>query len=294
MSKLLEDESMGLYYISEVTNEGCNTVESMEVVDKGHGIFFVKYEQTLQSFDVMNRNGRMYDADNIWECIQSEKIQSQLAHNGWFMELDHPMQIYKDKPLTPERIQSISFDRRCAVIKRPRIVGNLLKASIETTNNEFGEGIAKDIIAHGYQPMASARAIANLVNRNGKPYVLVKRLINYDLVNYASHREADVDRSSMNVVTKDITNGHITESDKNNIINGYDVMIPLKDILEAVGKNDINAQIIMESFDISPKNLIGFNDSHNQMIMKDNDNNLIYANISKESTKRVNDFFSNL
>jgi hypothetical protein len=228
----------------------------------------------------------MYDGDNIWECIQSEKIQSQLAHNGWFMELDHPMQIYKDKPLTPERIQSISYDRRCCVIKNPRRVGNLLKADIETLNTDKGEGLAKDIIAHGYQPMASARAIANLINRSGKPYVWVKRLITYDTVNYASHREADLDKGSMTTVVKDI---NISESSS---IDSYDVMIPLKDILEMVGKTDVNAQIIMESFDINPNNLIGFTDNHRQMIIKDNDSNLIYANISRESTKKVNDFFA--
>lgn len=290
MSNLLTDD-LGLYYISEISNEGINTIESMEVVDKGHGIFFVTYEQTLQSFDVLNRNQRFYDGDNIWECIQTEKIQSQLAHNGWFMELDHPMQVYKDKPLSPERIQSISYDRRCALIKKPRRVGNLLKATIETTNNNLGEGLAKDIIAHGYQPMASCRAIANIVNRGGKPYVMVKRLITYDTVNYASHREADSDKSSMNTVVKDI-NININESANNVNINSYDVMIPLKEILESVGKTDVNAQLIMESFEIDPNNLIGFNNTNTQMIMKDASNNMIYANISRESTKKVNDFFA--
>ena len=290
MSNLLTDD-LGLYYISEISNEGINTIESMEVVDKGHGIFFVTYEQTLQSFDVLNRNQRFYDGDNIWECIQTEKIQSQLAHNGWFMELDHPMQVYKDKPLSPERIQSISYDRRCALIKKPRRVGNLLKATIETTNNDLGEGLAKDIIAHGYQPMASCRAIANIVNRGGKPYVMVKRLITYDTVNYASHREADSDKSSMHTVVTDL-NININESANNVNINSYDVMIPLKEILESVGKTDVNAQLIMESFEIDPNNLIGFNNTNTQMIMKDASNNMIYANISRESTKKVNDFFA--
>ena len=296
MSNLLTDD-LGLYYISEISNEGVNTIESMEVVDKGHGIFYVTYEQTLQSFDVLNRNQRFYDGDNIWECIQTEKIQSQLAHNGWFMELDHPMQVYKDKPLSPERIQNISYDRRCAVIKKPRRVGNLLKATIETTNNDLGEGLAKDIIAHGYQPMASCRAIANIVNRGGKPYVMVKRLITYDTVNYASHREADSDKSSMNTIVKDI-NTPINEStniettiDKS-IVTFNDIMIPLKEILESVGKTDVNAQTIMESFEIDPKNLMGFNRDNTQMIMKDNSNNMIYANISRESTKKINDFFA--
>jgi glycerol-3-phosphate cytidylyltransferase-like family protein len=215
------------------------------------------------------------------------------------MELDHPMQVYKDKPLSPERIQNISYDRRCAVIKKPRRVGNLLKATIETTNNDLGEGLAKDIIAHGYQPMASCRAIANIVNRGRKPYVMVKRLITYDTVNYASHIEADSDKSSMNTVVKDI-NISVNESTTTNIkttiddsaIMFKDVMIPLKDILESIGKTDVNAQIIMESFEIDPKNLIGFNRDNTQMIMKDSTNNMIYANISRESTKKINDFFA--
>lgn len=290
MGKVLEGDPMGLYYISEVSNEGCNTLESVDVVDKGHGIFYVTYEQVLQSFDVLNRNGRKYDGNNVWSCIQnSEKIQSQLKHNGWFMEMDHPMQLYKDQPLTPERIRNISYDRRCAVIKNPRKVGSLLKARIETTNNNHGEGIAKDIIAHGYQPMASARAIANLINRNGEPYVEVKQLITYDLVNYASHREADTD---VRTIQSKIANP-ITESASGSVrIHPGDILMPLKEILESVSKTDVNTQMIMESFELTSDDLIGFNKPRTQVIIKDK-NNTIYANISPETTRKVNDFFSN-
>ena len=294
MSRLLEDESMGLYYISEISNEGENTIEDLDVVDEGHGIFYVKYMQTLQSFDVMNRNQRHYDGDNVWDCIvNSEKIQSQIRHNGWFMELDHPMQIYKDKPLTPERIQNPSYDRRCAIIKKPFRTSNLLRSPIVTTCNDLGEGLAKDIIAHKYQPMASLRAIANLINKGGKPYVWVKKVITYDTVNYASHREADSDMNTMRTVTKAINAGPLTESTviERPSLDNYDMLIPLKDILEMVGKTDVNAQIIMESFEIDTKELVGFNQNRTQMIMKDG-TNTIYANISPESTRKVNDFFA--
>ena len=33
----------------------------------------IEYYTNLQDFDVKNRNQRYYDAQNIWECIQSEK-----------------------------------------------------------------------------------------------------------------------------------------------------------------------------------------------------------------------------
>jgi len=296
MSLPRENDDLGFVYIAETSNEGYENFDKFDVIDD-HGLFMVQFTQVLQSFDVLNRNNRYYDGDNVWECIQAEKIQSQLAHNGLFMELDHPMQVYKDKPLSAERIQSIDYDRRCAVIKKLRRVGNLIEGTITTTNNDRGVAIAKDIVGIDYRPMASCRAIASMIMKNNKPYVHMKRFITYDMVSYASHKEADT-VGGYTPISKQIKT--VKESVEDTIkekaipmiehVNN-DIIIPLKDILTNLGEKDVTTQVVLESFNLDTDDIIGITKDHNKVIIE-NDGDYIYANISKDSVKKVNDFFA--
>lgn len=291
MSKVFNDgDDLGYVYIAEQTNIGRNDLRSINVIDEDPNIFMVEYTQCLQSFDVLNRNQRYYDKDNIWDCIaNSEKIQSQLAHNGWFSELDHPMAKYANMKLSPERIQNPEFRESCCVIKNPRLEGNLLMAEMRTLPNKLGTDLAKMIVGVNYKPMASCRAIANMSSKNGKPYVFVKRLITYDTVNYASHREADV-VSPIKTIVKKV--GEFTESAKDVIEEGTKaVVIPLREILMNVANKDVTTQMVMESFDLTDDCLIGFDDNNTHAILKESDNR-IFVKMSPETVKNVNDYFA--
>lgn len=278
---------LGYVYIAEASNEGYNTVQNQKVFNE-NGIFYVTFESVLQSFNVINRNQRRYIASNIMERFKDEKIQSDLAHNALFGELDHPMQKIKDQPLTPQRIQSIDYDRRCVIIQNPRLNGNLLEATITTTPGAKGPDLAKDIVGIGYKPMFSCRAIASLQMIDNKPTVIVRRLITYDVVQYGSHREADM-ISKPKAVVKNIN--VVKESTEEDNISSDDVMIPLKEILEHVGKTDVNAQMIMESFEIPLDNIMGFDKNRQHLIIRDK-NNMIYANINPRTKKTIDDFFA--
>ena len=48
--------------------------------------------------------------------------------------------------------------------------------------------------------------------------------------------------------------------------------------------------MILESFDLPMDNLMGFDESRQHVIIKD-DNNMIYSNINPDTAKKVNDFF---
>jgi hypothetical protein len=91
----LQDESpLGYAYISEsccLCNESVNNID----VNKSNDLFFITFDANLQDFDVENRNHRYYDAQNVWQCIQTEKIQSLLRTGGWFGEFEHPIPILK-------------------------------------------------------------------------------------------------------------------------------------------------------------------------------------------------------
>ena len=284
-----DGDELGYVYISENTNTGFNDLKDINVNDK-NGILVVEYDQCLQSFDVLNRNQRYYDKDNIWDCIvHSEKIQSQLAHNGWFSELDHPMAKYAGQKLSPERIQNPEYRESCCVITNPRLSGNLLIARMKTLPNNLGTDLAKMIIGVNYKPMASCRAIANMITKNGKPYVFCKKLITYDTVNYASHREADMLSPAKAIVKKVQA---VTESAKdavNDAVESY--VIPLKEILQNVINKDVTTQMVMESFDLDTDCLIGFSDNNTHAVIKERDNRL-YVKMSPDTVKDVNDYFA--
>lgn len=287
MSKCFKDDTpMGYVYVNE-SFASDSAVSNLDT-NKSADLFYVTFDTNLQDFDVLNRNHRYYDGSNIWECIQSEKIQSLLKTGGWFGEFDHPQPEKAGEKLSPERIQNVPPKYRAFKIMNPVMKGNVLTAKIQSAQGKVGEGFGKEVLA-GWIPQFSVRAIANMVSRGGKPYVIVKKLITYDAPWFPSHKIAHA-TSSPQVTTrsfKESVNDTIdTVTEKIN-----DILIPLKDILTDIGKTDINTQVILESFDLGIENLVGFDNTHKHVLIRDNDNT-IYANINPETVKKVNDFFS--
>lgn len=284
----MNKDIQGFMYIAEQTTPEDYPIKNLEIVDK-HGVFFVSFDSCLHSFSVINRNNRQYLKENIKENLQTERIQSLLADRAWYGEMDHPLQKYQNQPLTPERVNTIFMKNRSHKILNPTFEGNLLCAHIETASGtEAGEGFAKEII-QGLIPAFSCRAIAGLQLIDGKPTVIVRKIITYDWVIYPSHKEAHA-TSKPNGVFKSIST--VTESAVDKIKTySKDILVPLKEILENVGHRDPNTQLIMESFELDMNDLVGFTPDRSHMIIKDN-NNVIYSKISQESVKEVNDFFS--
>ena len=281
------DENMGIVFIEEATSPEDNLVKNFDVIDK-NGIFYVDFESCLHSFDVMNRNSRMYKASNIEECLKTERIQSYLAHGGWFGEQNHPTPEYKDRPLSPERIQDIDMNNTSHKMLNPHIERNLLVSRIQSdAGTAAGMNLARKMV-QGFIPGFSCRAIASLMLQNGKPTVNVKKIITYDWVLFQSHREAeqikDVPTKFVNKLAN--TTKEVTEAVYNT---AKDVLIPLKEILESVGRTDVNAQVIMESFDLTNDDIIGLSKDTKNIIMKDN-NNYIYCNIDQKSRNKVNEY----
>ena len=173
-------------------------------------------------------------------------------------------------------MQDPALENRSHKILRPTFNGNLLQAHIETASGtDVGVGFAKEII-QGLKPAFSCRAVATMQMIDGKPTVLIRRLITYDWVLYPSHKEAHI-----------ISEPKLVEK----CVNVYKDMISLKDVLKNVGETDANVSTIMESFDLTYDDIIGVNKKHDKVIIKDVDNR-IYANISPETKHRIDDFFS--
>ena len=281
-----DDNPIGYMYINGSYSSD-NSVKNVDTSKKAD-LFYVTFDTNLQDFDVENRNHRYYDGKNIWECIQSDKIQSLLRTGGWFGEFDHPAPEVAGEKLSPERIQNVPPEKRAFKIMSPVINGNILSARIQSAQGAVGEGFGKEVLA-GWQPQFSCRAIATMTMRNGKPYVMVRRLITYDAPWYPSHAIAH-GTSTPKVTTKSFTESvHDTIETAKEKIN--DIMIPLKESLEDVGRKDVNANLIMEAFDLGPDSLCGFDETKEHVIMRDDDN-YIYTNINPNTAKMVRDFYT--
>ena len=281
----MDGDNLGYVYISEsVGRPDVRNIDTHRTPD----VFYVTFDTNLQDFDNENRNHRYYDKSNIWDCIQTEKIQSLLRTGGWFGEFDHPVPTVAGEKLSPERIQNVPPDMRAFKIMDPQMNGNVLTAKIQSAQGARGESFGKEVLA-GWEAQFSARAIATMINKMGKPYVLVKRLITYDAPWYPSHKIAH-QTSSPKVHSKSFVEsaGTALESAKEKI---NDILVPLKDILTDVGMKDPNVEMICEAFDLPLDNLMGFDNSRKHVLIKD-ENNVVYANINPDSVKRVNDFFT--
>lgn len=271
---------MGFMYISESVSD--NPKVSNMSTNKSADLFYITFDTNLQDFDVENRNKRYYDASNVMECIRSEKIQSLIKTGGWFGEFAHPMPATTDEKLSAERIQDVPPEKRAFKIMAPKLVGNVLTAKIQSAQGPVGEGFGKEVLA-GWIPQFSARAIAQMVNKNGKPYVMMKRLITYDAPWFPSHAIAHA-TSAPKVTLKSFTES-VSPTD---VING--MTIPLKEILEEANK-DSNVEAIMEAFDLDMSNMVGFDSNRRFAVIKD-ENNMIYANINPNTVKKVKDFYN--
>lgn len=284
------DEDLGLVFISEaVSNSDIKNIDGHTENVGGVSLFYVTFDTNLQDFDVKNRNQRYYSAYNIMECIQCERIQSLLRTGGWFGEaFNHPFAELADQKLSPERIQDVPGDKRGFKIMNPHLSSNVLKATIQSAQGEIGESFGKEILA-GWQAQFSARAIATMIMKNAKPYVQVRKLITYDAPYFPSHAIAhQTSEAKTHVKTFTESVGTALESAKDKI---NDIMVPLKEILLDAGRTDVTTQLILESFDLSEDNLMGFDSDKKHILIKDEDN-VIYANINPNTVKKVNEFYN--
>jgi hypothetical protein len=284
------NSDLGFLYIAEQTSPEQNEVKNFDVTNKD-GVFFVDFESCIHSFDVMNRNIRMYDGDNVMECLNTERMNHYFSHGGLFGEQNHPIPIYKDRPLSPERIQDIDMNNTSHKIFRPRRQGNLLIARIQSdAGTAAGMNLAKKMV-QGFIPGFSCRAIASMSMKNGKPVVDVRKIITYDWVLFQSHREAEQIQSVPNKFVHKVANAvneYVTEE-----TGSEDVSVPVSQILEYAGYKDVNAQVVMEAFELDKTSLVGFSKDNKQIIMKDSDNT-IYCNMLPETRNKVNDYLRSL
>lgn len=183
---------------------------NLQVYDKG-GLFYVKFDTTLQEFNRQNRNRRTYVKEPMLTSLNAPHIQELLRNRTWLGEAGHPMEedvkriLTIDPKLTSHRINSFYSE------------GYMLKGEVETLDDGgYGTRMTKNIL-QGMEPAFSLRALAPLTKRaDGSSLVQAKsHIVTYDWVILPSHDKAYRDQSKpIQKVVKDIQNdgNTVTES----------------------------------------------------------------------------------
>ena len=273
-----------LCYIKEEGYPELNTNVGYKVHDKGNR-FFLTFNATLQSFDVENRNKRYYEASNIMDRINNDEyIQDQLSRNCWIGELDHPAAVIVGQDLTSNRIGNPDPTRSSHFIRKPWLSGNLLKAPIQTdSSNECGMNMAIKMVDGHMVPGFSARVLGELVNRNGRPTVHVKRLVTYDSVFFPSHKEAlgDVPATPVEESAKLLTDNRI---------------VFLTELARMAANNSKETEWLCESFGVDINSVVGLTETGNSIVIKEDQNVYIQPisdKIIRQRTKNIiTDYFN--
>lgn len=225
--------------------------------------FYLTFPAVLQSFGVQNRNRRYYEAQNVMDRINNDEgIQDQLRRNVWAGEMDHPTSWIAGQELSAQRIGQPDPRHTCHYIRTPHLEDNLLCANIQTdSSTKEGMSLAIKILEGKVIPAFSARVLGELVNKNGRPTVNVKRYITADYVSYPSHKEA----------IGSIRHEQVIES-VNVLGNNYTgIILPIKNLAKQAANNSKETQWICESFGLDIDDVIGLTED-SDIIIKENSN----------------------
>lgn len=225
--------------------------------------FYLTFPTILQSFGVLNRNGREYDQDNIWNLISTDEyIQSMLKQNSWMGEIDHPNPEMKDEEMTLQRIANPDLTRTSHYIRSPRMNGSLLEANIQTDcSNENGMNMAYKILDGKIVPCFSARVLGALTRRGGRPIVMVRKLVTYDWVLFPSHREAMAKINQPLMESVEAVSDYIGSK-----------IIYLKELAQMAANNSKETEWLCESFGLGIDDVIGLTSTGNSVVIAEGSN----------------------
>ena len=250
-----------------------------EYHDCGNGRFFLTFPAVLQSFGVKNRNGRKYDLNNVWHCIQTDEyIQEMLKHNSWMGEIDHPAPEIAGQELTVQRICNPNMERTSHYIRSPRIEGNLLTANIQTdSSTQAGMNMAIKIVDGKIVPCFSARVLGS--KAPGSDVVIVKKLATYDWVLFPSH---DVAVARINQP--------LMESVENKFEKETGIKIVyFKDLAKMAAGNSEETKLLCEAFQLTEEDIIGVTETGNSVVLAENSNIYVQPITSEQIRKRTQD-----
>ena len=191
------------YLVTESTEPA--EIRNLQTIDT-NSIFYLRFETTLQDFNVKNRNNRIYMGSAMVPSLNADHIIELENKRSWFGEAGHPMtdDIKRILTINPTLISHriVSHD-----VNTDRCTG-----VIETLDTEQGRQMSK-LIMQGMEPAFSLRALAPIVKeKSGVGIVKSKaHVVTYDWVIFPSHKAAyrNQEKPIEKIVKKVIENGNV-------------------------------------------------------------------------------------
>lgn len=186
----MERSEVVAYLIMEASTDPVRP-QNLQVFDK-NGLFYLKFLATLQEFNMLNRNRRVYESQAMMMSLRAPHILELMANRSWCGEAGHPLTddvkriLTIDPKLISHRVNSIN------------LIGNLLKGEVETLDDKDGYGSRMTrYILQGMEPAFSLRALAKLVKRGDGTELVnsMAHIVGYDWVILPSHVKAYRDKS---------------------------------------------------------------------------------------------------
>lgn len=284
----MAEPSNDFFYFAEQTSPDDNPISALDVKKGPGGDWWVEFDSCLHLFEFMNRNTRQYLGDNIMECLALDKIQSMIANDDWFGEMDHPYPAKKGEELSEKRIRTIELDRRSHKISKYWREGSKLFGHIKSAGGEAGKGFANEII-RGMTPCFSCRCfgVMRLINR--KPTIVVRMVVTYDWVLYPGFADAKMigaPTAKANVLP-------FTESAGDGIVvASQDIAIPFSELALDIAAKDGGIAAYMESFDCDSSAITGITKDGTKAIISPDKDHYIYAKMDKSTIDMCRDFYN--
>jgi hypothetical protein len=225
------DNRIAAYMISESAAEPAK-VDNLEVL-RENNLFYLRFKTRLQSFNVFNRNKRMYMGEAMVPSLNAEHILELEKKQSWFGEAGHP------SSEDPKRILTINPMCISHRVVSHNATNDFCDGVIETLDTRYGREMTKLILQH-MEPAFSLRALAPLVKRGDGTSIIKARahVVCYDWVVLPSHKDAYRDESTP--IQKVIQ----TVNNDGNVITTEGAAIP-------VAESMIRELILTESFNVN-------------------------------------------
>lgn len=270
-------------YILMENDNSIQEVSNLQVFDKNH-LFYCRFDTVLQSLDCVNRNGREYNGDAIVASLSANEISELIAHNKFKGEAGHPV------GMPVQRIATVDPARTCHRIIKWWRDRDLIRGTVETLDDGLlGTKLTKAIL-QGEDPSFSYRGFAQIVKKDGHPYVATPpRCIAYDEVNLPSHKEAYA-MPGRTFVDRDVS-GHETTYVKESV--DCSRIVTAKDMSDLMENASDVCMAVCESFDIDPASFAGITNGGTSAVYTKNKSKYVVT-LEQRVAKDVAYYFSDL
>lgn len=214
-----------------------------------NGLLYLKFDTVLQSFEVKNRNKRIYSGDAVMESLAAPHVQELIKKKSFVSEYGHPL----SKEMS--RVTQIDPGRVCGRVNSYYRSGNLLKGEFETFDDGGMGTMLTRRILQGMEPAHSLRAVAKLsTNRNGDAIMNTKaHVIAYDTVILPSHMEAYRDESKdLSIIQQPIIATEATEFENQE---DYAFVVNESMLTDFVTEESHNVKLIQNICEVIPETI---------------------------------------